>query len=100
LLAEVEGPTSKTRSAAPYRTNFMTVDEHCGTHFDAPTHFVPPPDSGLPLAGPLGDQTGVKAPAEDLIGRAAVVNVRSRAEQGEPGVSPFAQPDVWKAPIG
>ena len=42
-FAEVEGPTGTTRSTAPYQTNFVVMDEHCGTHFDAPTHFVPPP---------------------------------------------------------
>src|SRR5215203_3254345 len=30
-FAEVEGPTGKTRSAAPYQTNFVVMDEHCGT---------------------------------------------------------------------
>ena len=41
-FTEVEGPTGRTRSADPYQTNFIVIDEHCGTHFDAPTHFVPP----------------------------------------------------------
>jgi kynurenine formamidase len=45
-FAEVEGPTGTTRSSAPYQTNFFVIDEHCGTHFDAPTHFVPPPVTG------------------------------------------------------
>ena len=83
-FAKVEGPTGKTRSAAPYQTNFVVMDEHCGTHFDAPTHFVPPEGSGLPLAGPLGAQTGNRVPLEDLMGPAAVVDVRSLAERGEP----------------
>src|SRR5215204_6939311 len=38
-FAEVEGPTGRTRSIGPYQTNFLVIDEHCGTHFDAPTHF-------------------------------------------------------------
>jgi len=88
-FAEVEGPTGKTRSAAPYQTNFFVIDEHCGTHFDAPTHFVPPPASGLPLAGPLGAESGDKVPLEDLMGPAAVVDVRFLAEGGKSGVSPF-----------
>ena len=92
-FAEVEGPTGKTRSTAPYQTNFVVMDEHCGTHFDAPTHFVPPPGSGLYLAGPLGDQTGDKVPLEDLMGPAVVVDVRSLAGEGESGVSPFITPD-------
>src|SRR5829696_4011045 len=88
-FAEVKGPTGTTRSSAPYQTNFFAIDEHCGTHFDAPTHFVPPPDSGLDLAGPLGDQTGDKVPLEDLMGPAVVVDVRFLAEEGKPGISPF-----------
>ena len=34
----------------PYQTAWLTLDEHCGTHIDAPSHFIPPPDSGLPEA--------------------------------------------------
>jgi isatin hydrolase len=92
-FAEVEGPTGKTRSTDPYQTNFVVIDEHCGTHFDAPTHFVPPQDSGLDLAGPLEDQTGDKVPLEDLMGPAVVVDVRFLAGEGEPGVSPFITAD-------
>ena len=102
-FAVVEGPTGKTRSAAPYQTNFVVMDEHCGTHFDAPTHFVPPEGSGLPQAGPLGAQTGNRVPLKDLMGPAAVVDVRSLAEGSEPGVSPFIQPDhvrAWEAENG
>jgi kynurenine formamidase len=102
-FAEVDGPTGKTRSAAPYQTNFVVMDEHCGTHFDAPTHFVPPEGSGLPLAGPLGAQTGDRVPLEDLMGPAAVMDVRPLAEGGEPGVSPFIEPDhvrAWEADNG
>lgn len=88
-FAEVRGATRLTRSSAPYQTNFFVIDEHCGTHFDAPTHFVPPEDSGLPLAGPLGAQTGDKVPLNELMGPAVVVDVRFLAGEGEPGVSPF-----------
>ena len=93
-FAEVDGPTGKTRSsAASYQTNFIVMDEHCGTHFDAPTHFVPPPDSGLDYASQLGAQNGDKVPLEDLMGPAAVVDVSFLAGQGEPGVSPFIEPE-------
>ncbi len=43
LFDEVNGPSGKSKSAAPYQTNFLVIDEHCGTHFDVPTHFIPPP---------------------------------------------------------
>jgi kynurenine formamidase len=84
-FAEVEGPTGRTRSEAPYQTNFI--------NFDAPTHFVPPPDSGLYLAGPLGSETGDKVPPKDLTGPAVMVDVRFLAEEGKPGVSPFITED-------
>jgi len=92
-FAEVEGPTGRTRSEGPYQTNFIVIDEHCGTHFDAPTHFVPPAGSGLPLAGPLGSETGDEVPPADLVGPAAVVDVRFLSEEGKPGVSPFITSD-------
>jgi kynurenine formamidase len=74
---------------SPYQTNFLVIDEHCGTHFDAPTHFVPPEGSGLPLAGPLGAETSDRVPPEDLMGPAVVMDMRFLAEDGKPGVSPF-----------
>jgi kynurenine formamidase len=88
-FAEVEFPTGSTRSMGPYQTNFLVIDEHCGTHFDAPTHFVPPEGSGLPLAGPLGTETGDRVPPDDLMGPAVVLDVRSLSEEDKPGVSPF-----------
>ena len=102
-FAEVEGPVGKTRSAAPYQTNFVVMDEHCGTHFDAPTHFVPPEGSGLPLAGRLGAESGDSVPLEDLMGPAVVVDVRHLMGRGEPGVSPFIEPDhveAWEGEHG
>ncbi len=76
-------------SSAPYQTRFWVIDEHTGTHFDAPTHFVPPPDSGLPWAGPAGTETGDKVPVRDLMGPAAVVDATSLAGQGGDGESPW-----------
>jgi isatin hydrolase len=102
-FAEVEGPTGRTRSADPYQTNFIVIDEHCGTHFDAPPHFIPPPGYDLPFAGPLGDETGDRVPTEELMGPAVVVDVSFLAGEGEPGVSPFIEPDhveAWEGEHG
>jgi isatin hydrolase len=41
--------------AGAYHTRWLLIDEHTGTHFDAPTHFIPSPSSGLPEAGPAGE---------------------------------------------
>ena len=71
----------------PYHTAWLTLDEHCGTHFDAPAHFIPPPDSGLPHAGEWGLVTGEKVPLERLMGPAAVIDATALTEQGSGGVS-------------
>ena len=80
-------------STAPYQTRFWVIDEHTGTHFDAPPHFVPPPGSGLPFAGTGGDETGEKVPLEDLMGPAAVIDVTRLAGRGSPGESPWILPE-------
>ncbi len=41
----------------PYHTGWLVLDEHCGTHVDAPAHFIPPSDSGLPFAGEMNRTT-------------------------------------------
>src|SRR5690349_14403430 len=46
--------TVGNRTGAPYQTRWLCIDEHTGTHLDAPSHFVPRPGSGLPDAGPAG----------------------------------------------
>jgi kynurenine formamidase len=78
----------------PYHTAWLTLDEHCGTHFDAATHFVPPPDSGLPGASELGLQTGDTVDLGRLIGPAAVVDVTELSGRGEGGVSPEITPEL------
>ena len=88
-FAEVDLPWGGTCcSLGPYQTNFLVIDEHCGTHVDGPTHFVPPQASGLPWAGPMGEMSGEKLDLSQLIAPAAVVDVRSLADGGEPGFSP------------
>jgi kynurenine formamidase len=81
----------------PYQTRFWIIDEHCGTHFDAPTHFIPPPDSGLPWAGEWGLQTGDLVPLEDLMGPAVTVDVTHLSGQGDRGESPWITPEHIQA---
>ena len=78
------------RGGPPYATRWMAIDEHTGTHFDAPSHFVPPPGSGLPGAGPAGEVTAEKIPVTQFMGPAAVIDV-SDLESTEPGVSPIIE---------
>lgn len=75
-------------SLGPYHTSFVLIDEHCGTHLDGPTHFIPPPESHLPWSGPLGSMSGDRLDLQHLMGPAAVIDVRSLAEEGTPGHSP------------
>lgn len=90
----------------PYATRWMAIDEHTGTHVDAPLHFVPPPDSGLPGAGPAGDISVDKVALDSLMGAAAVVDVArpgAADPAGEGGVSPLAGPEAitaWEARHG
>lgn len=101
--AEVENPIDPVRSTGPYRTNFFVMDEHCGTHMDGPTHFIPPPDSGLEHAGELGTITGDKVELEQLWGAAAVIDVTALSGSGAPGQSPEILPshiEDWESRHG
>jgi kynurenine formamidase len=82
-------PTPLARRSGPYQTRWMLIDEHTGTHVDAPAHFVPAPGSGLPNAGPAGDLTIDKVPLPQLMGPAVVVDVPRDLPGGGPGVSPI-----------
>lgn len=87
----------------PYQTAWLALDEHCGTHFDAPTHFIPPPDSGLPHASDLGLQTGDTVALDRLMGPAVVIDVSELSGTGDNGVSPEITPDMiekWEADHG
>jgi kynurenine formamidase len=78
----------------PYQTRWMLIDEHTGTHVDAPAHFVPPADSGLPHAGPGGATTVDRVPLDQLMGPAAVIDVPDDLRGGGPGVSPAIGPEL------
>ena len=79
--------TPSTPSSAPYYSQRFVIDEHTGTQTDFPAHFVPPPDSGLPHAGPMGSLTGEKYPLDRLMGPAAVIDVTDLRDAAEPGLS-------------
>lgn len=75
-------------SKGPFSTRWLMLAEHTGTHFDAPTHWVPPPDSGLPGAGPAGATSVDRVPLEQLSGPAVVVDTTETVDATEPGRSP------------
>lgn len=96
-------PVGELKSAAPYQTFFLVIDEHCGTHFDAPPHFIPPAASGLPWAGEAGSEYGHQVPLGDLSGPAVVIDVRHLNEGAQPGISPFVTAEhikAWEAQHG
>lgn len=93
----------RARSGAPYHTCMLFMDEHTGTHFDAPAHFVPPPGSGLPDAGPQGAVTAEQVGLEKFMGTALVVDVRPLAGTADEGRSPVIEPSVitsWEGEHG
>jgi kynurenine formamidase len=101
---QVELPTGAiSRSLGPYVTHFFTLDEHAGTHVDAPTHYFAPPGSGLPNADPLGEVSIEQLDLAKLIGPAAVIDLRHLDGQAEPGASPaitVAHVEAWEAEHG
>jgi isatin hydrolase len=83
------GPEARLRShTGPYQTRWLLIDEHTGTHVDAPAHFIPEEGSGLPHAAAVGAVTVEQIPLAQLTGPAVVVDVPEDLPGGAPGVSP------------
>lgn len=76
------------RNGVAYQTRWLAVDEHTGTHLDAPSHFIPPIDSGLANAGTAGDTCLEQVPLCQSMGPAAMVDVSELDGDADPGVSP------------
>ena len=73
--------------------DMLVIDEHTGTQWDAPAHFVPPPDSGIEGAGPMGLVTGEKVPAWQFCGEACVIDLSKHRDQAAPGESFLIGPE-------
>ncbi len=80
--------------SGPYQTRWMLMDEHTGTHVDAPAHFIPPPGSGLPHAGEQGRVTVDQVPLEQMAGPVAVIDVPDDPPGAAPGISPVIGPEL------
>lgn len=79
---EVEhGPEVWLDSCGPYFTEMLLMDEHIGTHFDAPAHFLPDR-----APGEDGKIDGADIPLETFVGNAVIVDVTGLAST-EPGMS-------------
>lgn len=81
----------------PFHRDMVMIDEHTGTQWDAPAHFVPPPDSGLPGAGPMGKVTSDKVPVWQFVGEACVIDVTKHVEDAKPGASFLISPEIVQA---
>lgn len=79
------------RGGDPYQTRWLLIDEHTGTHVDAPAHFIPETGTGLDGAGELGSVTVEQIPLTQLSGPAAVIDVPADLPSS-PGVSPIITP--------
>ena len=102
--ADRETPVGRVLShLGPYTTRWMLMDEHTGTHFDAPAHSLPPPGSGVPGEHPLGAVTADKVALERLVGDARVMDVRFLLGTTGPGISPLITADhvrAWELEAG
>lgn len=79
------GPEVWTSGCGPYFTEVLVMDEHIGTHFDAPSHFVR--EHGPGSADPsCGDDVSL----ESFYGNAVCVDVTNETSS-EPGFSPPIQ---------
>jgi len=89
---EDELPTGAcTCSLGPYVTHFFILDEHAGTHVDAPSHYFKEGDSSE------------KIDLSKLIGPAAVVDLRHLDGEAENGASPaitVAHLEAWEEEHG
>jgi kynurenine formamidase len=77
------------QSKMAFQTRWMTMDEHVGTHFDAPTHLIPPSKSGLKYANKWGDVSGDLIPIKQMIGSAVVIDCTTLDGKAENGKSPL-----------
>lgn len=88
-------PEARLRNrTGPYQTRWLLIDEHTGTHVDAPAHFIPEPDTGLEHAAEIGSVTVEQLPLAQLQGPAAVIDVPADLAGGAPGISPVITPEV------
>ncbi len=102
--APVETLGGTIPSFAPYQTRFWVIDEHCGTHFDGPTHFIPLGPSSLPWAGERGSETGEQVPLSDFMGPGVCLDMQHlRTGALEGGQSPWIRADhirAWESEHG
>jgi kynurenine formamidase len=89
----------RPQTGGGYQTRWLVMDEHTGTHIDAPRHLIPPAGSELPHAGPGGDIGVDRLPLLAAAGPAIVVDVTGLSRTTSGGASPpvtVAELTAWE----
>lgn len=84
----------KTFGPGAYHRDLIIIDEHTGTQFDTPAHFIPPPASGPPEGGSMGWITGEKLPAWQFRGEACVIDLTEHVTEAKDGTSFLITPEM------
>jgi kynurenine formamidase len=73
----------------PYFNRLLKMEEHTGTHVDAPAHFIPDPDLDFPNATSAGKLTVEKIELKQLVAPCAVMDASDLVGKAEPAKSPL-----------
>jgi kynurenine formamidase len=96
MMPHVVMPTRQFGTSPCFR-EMVIIDEHTGTQWDAPAHFIPPPESGLPEAGPTGSLTGDKVPVWQFAGEACLIDLQKHVDDAADGSSFLITPEMVQA---
>ncbi len=77
-------------------SNTLMFDEHLGTHYDAPAHFIPKLETGMKIASKWGECTNEKTPPDWFMGPAKVIDCTDLMDKAAPGKSPLITIDKIK----
>lgn len=86
-----DGAPFHVSGTGPYYTEWLLIDEHTGTHFDAPAHFL------RDRAQVTGAHTGDEVDLGVFYGECAVIDASGVSEGAGPGVSPVIPPEIIEA---
>lgn len=89
------GPLVK-RGPEPYRSEALLIDEHTGTHWDSPSHFIPPLSTALPNASSFGNIPSEQVPIYQFVGEACVIDIQDLVDGPGPGQSSLITPQRVK----
>lgn len=78
-----------------FKSHVQVHDDHTGTHIDAPSHMIPPAESGLPHANSFGSITVEQIEIRQMIGPAVVVDVRDLIESAPRGEKTHLAESPW-----